>query len=132
MNCRRSMGGTAYSPSSEVTKMIVDGIMSMDSGATRLRSGAWPSGKATDFESPDEAVEAMTSANLRIATGVDWAFAPDWLDLDQACFLSGWDRGAMLEIIRVDGVDLNDAGLIEKHSLWEFQETLVELAHWDD
>jgi hypothetical protein len=30
------------------------------------------------------------------ATGIDWAFAPDWLTIEEACFLSGHDRGTML------------------------------------
>ena len=66
------------------------------------------------------------------ATGIDWALAPVWLSLEQACYLTNRDRETMLEIIGEGGVDLNLAGEIEKHSLLEFQEILVELAHWDD
>jgi hypothetical protein len=61
--------------------------------------------------------------------GVDWAFAPDWLTIEQACFLSGHDREAMLEIIEVDGVALNVEDLIEERSLWEFQEALARLVY---
>jgi hypothetical protein len=68
----------------------------------------------------------------RIATPVDWLFAPDWLTVRQACELSGWDPKSMQEIIDVDGVDLDDAGLIHKQSLLEFQETLAEVLHWYD
>jgi hypothetical protein len=68
----------------------------------------------------------------RIATPVDWLFAPDWLTLEQACFLSGWDQDSMLEIIKEGGVDLNLEGLIEKRSLHEFQECLAEVLHWED
>ena len=38
----------------------------------------------------------------------------------------------MLEIIEEDGVDLNIEGLIEKRSLWEFQEALVSVRHLHD
>jgi hypothetical protein len=63
---------------------------------------------------------------------VTWAFAPDWLTIEEACFLSGRDRGYLLQVIDVDGVDLNNEGLIEKMSLWEWQETELEFAHWQD
>ena len=56
-----------------------------------------------------------------IAFPTDWVFYPDWLTVEQACYLSGWDLDTMLEIVNVSGVDLNDDGLIEKQSLWEFQ-----------
>lgn len=68
----------------------------------------------------------------RIATMVDWVFAPEWLTIEQACQLSGWDRDTMLLIIDEGGVDLDNAGLIERASLREFQETLAEIVHWDD
>jgi hypothetical protein len=68
----------------------------------------------------------------RVALPVDWLFAPDWLTVEQACHLSGWDTDPMLEIIDVGGVDLNLDGLIEKRSLWEFQEACALVAHWDD
>ena len=68
----------------------------------------------------------------RVATLVDWLFAPEWLTVDEACFLSGWDEASMLEIIDEGGVDLNNAELIEKRSLLEFQEACALVAHWDD
>jgi hypothetical protein len=68
----------------------------------------------------------------RIATLVDWLFAPQWLTVPEACRLSGWDRAAMLEIIDEGGVDLDDRGLIEKESLKEFNETLALVLHWDE
>ena len=61
----------------------------------------------------------MTAQTRRAATPIDWLFAPEWLDLETACFLSGWTQGQMLRII-------------EEQSLEEFNETLVELLHWDD
>jgi len=74
----------------------------------------------------------MVMAQKRIATPVDWLFAPEWLTVEQACELSGWDPETMQEILDVDGVDLNHAGLIHQQSLLEFQETLAEVLHWDD
>jgi hypothetical protein len=58
----------------------------------------------------------------RVAFPTDWLFCLDWLTLEQACYLSGWGEDAMLQIIDEGGVDLNTGGLIEKQSLWEFQE----------
>jgi hypothetical protein len=88
---------------------------------------------AKDFEYPDtQRTGAMLDSRTNVATGIDWAFAPDWLTIEQACFLSGHDRDSMLEIIEVDGVDLDIEGLIEKRSLWEFQEALVLVRHWHD
>ena len=63
----------------------------------------------------------------RIATPVDWAFAPEWLTLDEALFLSGFDGDKMRVVIAEGGVDLNDTGLIAKDSLYEYRETLVEV-----
>jgi hypothetical protein len=76
----------------------------------------------------------MNASRTRIATGVDWVFASEWLTLDEACFLSGHDRGYMLQAIEAGCVDLKDADelLIQKRSLWEYQQVLVELAHWVD
>lgn len=70
-----------------------------------------------------------------IVTPVTWAFAPDWLTIEQACFLSGWDPVGMLEIIDEGGIDADQnagAWLIEKRSLWEFQESLADILHWND
>ena len=72
----------------------------------------------------------MEAGQTRVATTVDWLFAPDWLSIDEACFLSGWDHDTMLEIIDEGGVDLNLEGLIEKRSLYEFQECLALVLHW--
>ncbi len=38
----------------------------------------------------------------------------------------------MCEIIAVGGVDLNSDGRIEKRSLYEFQESVALVEHWDD
>jgi hypothetical protein len=68
----------------------------------------------------------------RIVTPVDWTFAPEWLTVEQACFLSGWDIDTMLETAGEGGVDLNLDGLIEKESLHEFQEACALVLHWND
>ena len=67
----------------------------------------------------------------RTASPVEWAFAPDWLTVEQARYLSGWDAASMLEIMDVGGVDLNHDGLIEKQSLGEFQEACALVLHWN-
>ena len=67
-----------------------------------------------------------------VAAPVDWLFAPDWLTLEQVCFLWAWNAAFMREIISEGGVDLNDGGLIEKHSLLEFQGTAALVLHGGD
>jgi hypothetical protein len=58
--------------------------------------------------------------------------APQWLTVQEACRLSGWDRPSMLEIVRDGGVDVNTESRIEKGSLHDFQECLALVLHWDD
>lgn len=38
----------------------------------------------------------------------------------------------MMFIVEDSGVGLDEGGLIGKKSLYEFQESLVELLHWDE
>jgi hypothetical protein len=64
-----------------------------------------------------------------IVNGVTWALAPDWLTVQEAQYLTGHDRGYLLSVIEADGVELDNAGRIEKRSLYEWQETVVDLAH---
>ena len=80
---------------------------------------------------PRGTVEMVVSPP-RIATGIDWALAPDWLTIEEARFLTGHDRGYLLSVIEGDGVDLDNEGLIEKQSLLDWQETVALLAHWND
>ena len=68
----------------------------------------------------------------RVAAPVDWLFGPDWLTLEQACFVLAWNAAFMQEIINEGGVDLNDGGLIEKRSLLEFQGTAALALHGGD
>jgi hypothetical protein len=58
--------------------------------------------------------------------------APDWLSIEQACRLTGWDEKSMQEIIDEGGVDLNEQGLIEKQSLYDFQGCLAQVLHCRD
>jgi hypothetical protein len=58
--------------------------------------------------------------------------APDWLTIEEACYYSGWDSKSMQEIIEDGDVDLNENGLIEKQSLYDFQECLALALHWHD
>jgi len=71
-------------------------------------------------------------AEKRVATIVDWAVAPEWLTLEEACSLSGWDAEEMQHIIEEGGVELDESGLIWRESLYEFQEALALVANWED
>jgi len=69
----------------------------------------------------------------RIVTPVTWLAAPEWLTVQEAAELSGHDRGVLHWMIRDGAVDTKlegDIYLIEKVSLWEFQEALAEVLHW--
>jgi hypothetical protein len=76
--------------------------------------------------------DKMVISSPRIVNGVTWAFAPDWLTVEEACELARYDRSYMLQVIEAGGVDLDNAGLIEKRSLWEWLEASVEIDHWND
>ncbi len=71
---------------------------------------------------------------MQYITPVVWLEAPEWLTPEEAAALTGHTLEAIQEIIDCGGVELKDgpAVLIDKASLHEFQETLVELAHWND
>ena len=104
--------------------------------------GSSPAGRAFRIVPP--VVEALPRWGLSSPFGVamaearpvafptDWLFYPDWLTLEQASYLSGWDRASVLEIIDEGGVDLNTDGLIENRSLHEFQEMLAIVLHWNE
>jgi hypothetical protein len=62
----------------------------------------------------------------------DWVTSPDWLSLDEACHLTGYDLPAMQSLVDDGAVDLDERGLIEKRSLWEFLESLILALHWAD
>jgi hypothetical protein len=68
----------------------------------------------------------------RVITPVVWYQSPEWLTVEQACYLTGHSLDDMMFIAEEGGVELDESGLINKDSLYEFQESLVELAHWDE
>jgi hypothetical protein len=61
-------------------------------------------------------------------TLVSWAFAPEWLTVEEASALSGHDLSALDWLIKDGALDTRcegDIWLIEKASLREFQEALL-------
>jgi hypothetical protein len=74
----------------------------------------------------------MNDLQTCAASIYEWLDAPKWLTVDEACQLSGYDWGTMLHIVDVDGVDLDDAGHIEKQSLWDFQDALELVLSWGE
>jgi hypothetical protein len=90
-------------------------------------------GVATESDdTPFEGVAMIANTQARIVTPVTWLAAPEWLTVDEACHLSGRDRGTLLFWVSDGDVDTNVDGLIAKDSLHEMLEALVLLAHWDD
>jgi hypothetical protein len=89
----------------------------------------WTMASVLKTDPPTKSDDDMLVSPPRIVNGVTWTFAPEWLTVSQACELSGYDRGFMLQVIEADGVDIDDAGRIEKRSLWEWLEVSLELAH---
>jgi len=74
----------------------------------------------------------MYTSIPQVASGIHWAFFPDWLSPDQACFLSGLDGDTMEGIANDGGIELDPAGLIEKASLWDFLDALAFVLHWHE
>ena len=70
-------------------------------------------------------------AEIRIVTPLTGATAPKWLTPEQASFLSGHSPDYVQWMIDDDAVDLDEDGLIEKRSLWNFQESLALVLNWD-
>lgn len=71
----------------------------------------------------------------RIVTPVVWLEAPEFLTPEEASALTGHSDSFIQRMIDADAVELVEAGdgyLIEKESLYEFQESLALLLHWDD
>jgi hypothetical protein len=62
----------------------------------------------------------------------DWVTSPDWLSLDEASHLTEYDRPTMQWLVNDGAVDLDERGLIDKRSLWEFLESLILALHWAD
>ena len=72
-------------------------------------------------------VEVGVGVASRVFTPVCWIEAPEWLTLQEAAFLSGFDDETLGVVIAEGGVDLNYAGLIAKDSLYEYREALWEV-----
>jgi hypothetical protein len=63
-------------------------------------------------------------------TLVSWAFAPEWLTIEEASALSGHPLEVLDWLIEDGALDTRRDGggwLIEKESLWEFREALLEV-----
>lgn len=63
-------------------------------------------------------------------TLVTWIAAPEWLTIAEASYLSGHDAELLHELILAGDVDAQQVGdrwLIEKGSLREYQEALVDV-----
>jgi hypothetical protein len=74
----------------------------------------------------------MAQQKVQTATLLDWVTSPDWLSLDEACHLTGYDLPAMQSLVDEGMVNLDERGLIDKRSLWEFLESLILALHWAD
>lgn len=76
----------------------------------------------------------MLTSPDRIITPVTWLEAPEWLTPEQAAALTGHSLENIQAIVQDGGVELKDGDcvLIEKGSLYDFQETWVELLHWNE
>jgi hypothetical protein len=65
-----------------------------------------------------------------VATMLDWVLAPDWVTPEEAVRLSGHDEDTIKRLILDGGVDAELGGgtwLVEKRSLYEFQEALSDV-----
>lgn len=63
-------------------------------------------------------------------TLVSWAFAPDWLTVPQAAWLSGLGEALLLDLVSEGALEAERNGatwLIDKASLSEFQEALFDV-----
>ena len=65
----------------------------------------------------------------RVATPVDWLYAPQWLDPLQAARLTGHDPAVVQWLIDDGAVETDDSGLIWRDDLLLFQETLADVLH---
>ena len=64
-----------------------------------------------------------------------WLEAPQFLSPDEAARLAGRSRDDIDRMIDDDAVELVEEGsgyLIEKQSLYDFEESLEIVQHWDD
>jgi len=71
----------------------------------------------------------------RIVTPVAWMEAPEFLTPEEASRLTGHSIAIIGWLIDDDAVELVEGGngfFIENQSLFEFQERLALVQHWDD
>ncbi len=70
-----------------------------------------------------------------MVTPATWWAADAWLTLAQAAELTGRSLEEIQTILQVGGLELREEGgqvLIDKNSLYDFQETLAEILHWNE
>jgi hypothetical protein len=66
----------------------------------------------------------------RVVTLVTWIAAPEWLTISEASYLSGHDADLLHELILagdIDALQVGDRWLIDKGSLREYQEALLDV-----
>ena len=75
----------------------------------------------------------VQSTHQRLITPVVWWLEmPEWLTAEQASYLTGHSVDYINWAVQDGCLDANDAGLICKDSLHEFQEALALVLHWDE
>jgi hypothetical protein len=72
----------------------------------------------------------MDAFGHRPARLLDWVLSPEWLTVDDASALSGLPLDVVRRAMADWCLGLNDDGLINRSSLWEFLESLALLLHW--
>ena len=71
----------------------------------------------------------------RRVTPVAWAFAPEWLTLAQAAYLSGHSEEFLREVVDDGGIDArtdNVGVLLSRDELRGYQDSLALILHWHD
>ena len=72
----------------------------------------------------------MNVQTARVITPVSWLAAPEWLTIEEACYLSGHDEATMRYLILDGNVESkyhDGAWLVDKWYLHEYHETLLEV-----
>ena len=75
----------------------------------------------------------LQSMPVRITSPVVWLEAPEWLMPEEAAYLSGYDLETLAWMVQDGAVDTRrdgDGWLIEKESLLEFREALLDVLCW--
>ena len=79
--------------------------------------------------------DLMNVQTARIITPVSWLAAPEWLTIEEACYLSGHDEATMRYLILDGNVETKchgDSWLVDKWDLHDYQEILLEVLQWED